>query len=139
MLERGSGKYLGRAERLIVVQEAMDQLRQGRQLLKEGALVTHMEDQSFLWDAEDLSAKKMAKALHKELAKFRACKSVLPDLADTKLASQLLIEIRLSNVHADLQAEIENSKDLIRTIYRQLGTSAYQYGAKALKDLDDEA
>ena len=139
MLEHDSGKDSDRSGRLLIVQEALDHLRQGRQLLKEGVLVTQMEDQSFLWDSKDLSVKKMAKALHKELAKFRTCKSVLPDLPDTELVSQLLVEIRLSNVHADLQAQIQNSKDLIRTIYRQLGTSAYQYGAKALKDVDDEA
>ena len=124
-----------RAKILTAAQQAVARLREGYQLLTTGTLVTQMEDLSFLWDPEDLSAKKMLKFVRKELQRVNEAKSVLPDAPDSNAVSDWLVSARLAQVDLDkdLSQQLNNAKDLIRTIYRQLGSSSFQFGAKAVE------
>jgi len=52
-----------------------------------------------------------------------------------RLANNLLLNLRksqLPNTH-DLQLQLTNAKDVIRTLYRQISSSAYRFGAKAVE------
>jgi len=51
------------------------------------------------------------------------------------LVNDTLIRLRASqlpNTH-DLQAQLANAKDVIRTLYRQVASSTYRFGAKAIE------
>jgi len=115
------------------VELGMRSLRRGRKILKGSAV----DPEKVNWSAKDMSPKKMLRAVGAELDKFSQCEVRIPEVPDAKAVSDLLVDIRFAQMGGDpydLALQVENSKNIIRTMYRQVGSSAYQFGAKAAEE-----
>ena len=109
-------------------------LREGRHLVETGELQVRVEDPEELFALGRLGFEEICERFEQEFAAFDATPSVLPKDPNTPAINEFLVQARLAALppDKDMAEQLENAKDVIRTMFRMQGMPGKGFGLDAL-------